>query len=75
MEYITPTIIPRRKFEEKVFISLDQRTDKYTGKVIRPMFRCLTSNIYWSYKSLETWRKDLNTIMDPHFKPNTFKNL
>ena len=74
MEYITPTILPSRKFEERVFVKLDAKTDE-KGHIVKPMFRCLTSNIYWSYKNLETWRKDLNTIMDPKFKPNTFKNL
>lgn len=74
MEYITPTIIPTRKFEEKVFISLEEKKDQF-HHLNRPLFRVLTSNIYWSYKNLETWRKDLKTIMDPKFKPNSFKNL
>jgi len=74
MEYTTPTLMPTRKFEERVFVKLDEKTDS-KGNVIKPMFRVLSSNIYWSYKNLETWRKDLNTIMDRKFKPNTFKNL
>lgn len=74
MDYITPTTMPTRKFETKVFIKLEEKTDE-SGKVIRPMFRVLTSNIYWSYKNLETWRKDYKTIIDPGFKTNTFKNL
>lgn len=74
MEYVTPTIMPTRKFEERVFIKLDEKTDSH-GNIVKPLFRVLTSNIYWSYKNLETWRKDLNTIMDPKFTADTFKNL
>jgi len=66
MQYVTPTNMPIRKFEERVFIKLDEKRDE-GGKIIRPMFRVLTSNIYWSYKNLETWRRDMSRIMDKSF--------